>query len=147
MMTSSMESGDIAERLTTSFMTIAPSWGAVKLARLLRNLPVGVRTAPTMTGACSDIGEFSFGARYNGPSIHIIVDMRKRQNVSFSLYRLHRGGVNQGFAGSVPIWNPAGMLISHMEEGISEVGISLRLSYIGSPLLEPAALCSTLTGI
>src|SRR5215470_10026530 len=61
MMTSSMEPGAIPERRTTSFMTIAPSWGAVKPARPPRNLPVGVRTAPAMTGICSDIMNFPLG--------------------------------------------------------------------------------------
>src|SRR5260221_14685794 len=55
MITSSIESDEIPERRTTSFMTIAPSCGAVKLARLPRNLPVGMRTAPAITGVCSDI--------------------------------------------------------------------------------------------
>src|SRR5438046_6162252 len=55
MMTSSMAPGAMPERRTASFITIAPSWGAVKLARLLRNLPVGVLAAPTITGICSVI--------------------------------------------------------------------------------------------
>src|SRR5574337_1923327 len=91
--------------------------------------------------------ELSLFICINGPSIHIIVDMCERQNVSFSLYLAQKGRGNQGFVGSVPIWNPVGILISHMEVGISEVGIILRVSYIGAPLLEPAAPCSTLTGI
>src|SRR5260370_21908149 len=117
-------------------MTIAPSWGAVKLARLLRNLPVGVRTAPTMTGVCSDIRAFSFGARLIGPYIHIIVDVRKRKNVPISLYLAHRRRVNYGFAGSVPIWNPEGMFIFHIVVDISEAGIILRVSYIGLAISE-----------
>src|SRR5438105_2608400 len=55
MMTSSMASGAMLERWTASFMAMAPSWGAVKLARLPRYLPVGVRAAPTMTAVCSDM--------------------------------------------------------------------------------------------
>ena len=54
MITSSIESGQMPERRTASFIAIAPSCGAVKLARLLRNLPVGVRAAPTITGVFSD---------------------------------------------------------------------------------------------
>ena len=63
--------------------------------------------------------------------ICVIVGVYKRQNVSFSLYLAESRGVNYGFVGSVPMWNPEGMLIFHIEVGISEAGISLRLSYIG----------------
>src|SRR5438270_6294496 len=55
MMTSSIAAGAMPERRTASFITIAPSWGAVKLARLPRNLPVGVLAAPTITGIRSVI--------------------------------------------------------------------------------------------
>jgi hypothetical protein len=89
-----------------------------------------------MTGVCSDIRAFSFGARLISPYIHIIVDVCKRQNVSFSLYLAQRRGVNYGFAGSVPIWNPEGMFIFHIVVDISEAGISLRLSYIRLAISE-----------
>src|SRR5437016_6370620 len=54
-----MASAAMPERRTASFITIAPSWGAVKLARLPRNLPVGVLAAPTITVTCSVIVVFS----------------------------------------------------------------------------------------
>jgi hypothetical protein len=41
-----------------------------------------------------------------------------------------------GFVGSVPIWNPGGTLISHIDAGIFEAGISLRVSYIGLAISE-----------
>src|SRR5438876_9360304 len=87
-MTSSMESGEIPERRTASFMTIAPSWGAVKPARLLRNLPVGVRTAPTMTGVCSDICAFSFGEKLGSISLpNAFFLMRQQSPLQISFFR------------------------------------------------------------
>src|SRR5262245_46375547 len=49
MMHSSTISGSIAARRSASATTTAPSWVAVKPLRAPRNLPVGVRTALTMT--------------------------------------------------------------------------------------------------
>src|SRR5260370_36267449 len=54
---------------------------------------------------------------------------------------------NHGLAGSLPIWKPAGTLISHIEEETWEARSTLNVSYIGSPLPEPVAPCNTLTGI
>src|ERR1700738_2131807 len=53
--TSSIVSAAIPARRTASLITIAPSWGAEKLDRPPKNFPVGVRTAATITGVCSDI--------------------------------------------------------------------------------------------
>src|SRR4051812_33050044 len=49
MMHSSTSAGSIPARRTASAMTSAPSCGAEKLLRDPRNLPVGVRTADTIT--------------------------------------------------------------------------------------------------
>src|SRR5581483_2951648 len=49
MMHSSTISGSMPARRTASRTTMAPSWGAVNPLRRPRNLPVGVRTALTMT--------------------------------------------------------------------------------------------------
>ncbi len=54
---------------------------------------------------------------------------------------------NHGLAGSVPIWKPRGTLISHIEEETWEAGITLTVSYMGSPVPGPLAPCNTLTGI
>src|SRR5438094_8333970 len=98
MMTSSMESGEIPDRRTASFITIAPSWGAVKLARLLRNLPVGVRTAPTITGVFSDICVFSFGQ--DTLTFHLHRCRCASGNLLFSLYLAHKGRANLNLSNS-----------------------------------------------
>src|SRR5690242_5127411 len=49
MMHSSTDAGSMPARRTASRTTIAPSCGAVNSFRVPRNLPVGVRTAETMT--------------------------------------------------------------------------------------------------
>jgi hypothetical protein len=48
-MTSLVSSGAIPARFNASRITIAPSWGAVKLDKEPRNAPIGVRTADTIT--------------------------------------------------------------------------------------------------
>src|SRR4029078_7011559 len=52
MMHSSTHAGSIPARLTASATTSAPSCGAEKPSSEPRNLPVAVRTAPTMTASC-----------------------------------------------------------------------------------------------
>src|SRR5258708_19455095 len=54
---------------------------------------------------------------------------------------------NYGLAGSVPIWKPRGTLISHIEEETWEAGITLTVSYMGSPVPAPLAPSNTLTAI
>src|SRR5260370_42339297 len=132
-MTSSMESGDIAERLTTSFMTIAPSWGAVKLARLPRNLPVGVRTAPTITGVCSDMVKFSFGTITW--ALHLHRCRCASEDLLFHCTLRVGERSNHGFVGSVPIGKRAGAIFSRLYSfsfygriglGVASVGLRWR---------------------
>src|SRR2546428_9793325 len=55
MMHSSTAAGSTPARRIASRTAMAPSWGAVKSFRDPRNLPVGVRTAATMTGSRIDV--------------------------------------------------------------------------------------------
>src|SRR5881275_1640176 len=50
MITSSTSSSGTFERLSASRMAMAPSSGALSDESAPRNLPIGVRAAPTMTG-------------------------------------------------------------------------------------------------
>ena len=59
MITSSTAAGSTPARETASRTTMAPSWGAVKLERPPRYLPIGVRTAERMTGVVASLTDSS----------------------------------------------------------------------------------------
>src|SRR5260221_3364505 len=112
MITSSIESDEIPERRTTSFMTIAPSCGAVKLARLPRNLPVGMRTAQAITGVCSDIASSPLDLWMHCPLIHNIVNVRKQPDIPISLYRVpgRKGKLATGVDGKSGCSSPSSFM-------------------------------------
>src|SRR5579859_998883 len=89
--TSSSASGAIPARRTTSFITIAPSCGAVKLESPPKNFPVGMRTAATMTGVCSDMCWYSSGAVTLPIPLHCGA-MSVKQETAFIVSRREEGG-------------------------------------------------------
>src|SRR5262252_130492 len=63
MITSSIACASTPERCTAARIAVAPSSGAVSGARPPRNLPIGVRTAETMTGWRDDIDDIGNAER------------------------------------------------------------------------------------
>src|SRR5262245_20949757 len=71
MMHSSTIAGSIPARRTASATTSAPSRGAVKSFSTPRNLPVGVRTAETMTASRMILARGSTGSMVPGSSFQL----------------------------------------------------------------------------